>query len=611
MNLARFLPVSTSARVAWAIVFFLVVYQMVYGFSPTMISWDTYGYYLYLPQTFLHGDLGIHDYTPIESALNGPVVSGTFYQAAKSDLNLWVIKYPIGLAIFYLPFFLIGCFIAWIGNFPMDGFSLPFQYAMTAGSLFYMAIGIWLVRKILLHFFSEKVTCLALLFLVFGTNYYHMHTHSHGMPHVYLFTAYAALIWLTIRWHADKKLFHALGLGLVLGLMTVSRVTEFIAILIPLCYGIQSPKHFFQRIWRAWRVYKHLILAFLGFFLLLFPQLLYWKVFGGAWLYDSYRNPGEGLDFLHPHTLDFLFSYRKGWFIYTPIMLLAIWGLFRAFKEKTTWRWTFLGLVLCFIYVASSWTTWWYAASFSQRTMVQLYPVLAVPLGLALTKNGGIRKGVFVFALGCTFLNLFQTWQYNRGIIHIDRMTGSYYWKVFGQLEVPPGAQDYLLVDRSMNAIENFSEPSKYELYKRFSLALKVDYLEESLAPLSDTIQLLPQRYSPKFEQRFDELSSKDHAWLNVTGRVHADSAANFDLLRIITTFEHKGEAYKYHNDPLKTYLLWNPKGYFDLSLWYLTPEVRRPENQFQLYFENAGTADTIGVTHLSISVLQRLDKFD
>lgn len=611
MNLTRFLPVSTSARVAWGIVLFLVIYQLFYGFSPTMISWDTYGYYLYLPQTILHGDLGINDYAPIEAALNGPVVSGTFYQAAKSDIGLWVIKYPIGLAIFYLPFFLIGCLFAWIGGFAMDGFSLPFQYAMTAGSLFYMIVGIWLLRKILLHFLSEKVTSIALLFLVFGTNYYHMHTHSHGMPHVYLFTAYAALIWLTIRWHADKKLIQALGLGLVLGLMTISRVTEFIAILIPLCYGITSPKHFFQRMWRGLHAYKHVILAFLGFFLLLFPQLLYWKVYSGEWFYDSYRNPGEGLDFLHPHTLDFLFSYRKGWFIYTPLMLLAVWGLFRAFKEKSTWRWAFLGVILCFIYVASSWTTWWYAASFSQRTMVQLYPVLAVPLGLALTKNGGIRKGAFVFALGCTLLNLFQTWQYNRGIIDIDRMTGSYYWKVFGKLEVPPGAQDYLLVNRSMSAIENFTEPNNYELYKRFSLKLKVNHLVESVAPLSDTFQLLPQRFSPKFEQRFDVLSSKDHAWLYISGRIHADSNANFDMMRVISTFEHKGEAYKYHHDPLKTYLQWNPKGYFDLSLWYLTPEVRRPENQFQLYFEHAGTADTMDVTHLSIHVLQRLDKYD
>jgi len=381
MNTRRFLPTTNSARLIWGIALFLVVYQVLFGFSPTVISWDTYGYYLYLPQTFIHDDLGIQDFSPIEAAMNGPVQSDTFYQAMKSDLGNWVIKYPIGLAIFYAPFFAIACLISWIGAYPIDGFSLPFQHMLTVGSLFYTILGLWFLRKILLYFYSDSVTSIVLIIIVFGTNYFHMHTRSHGMPHVYLFTAYAALIWFTIRWHNERKFWIAAVLGLILGLMTVSRVTEFIAIIIPLTYGLASPKDAIHRLKNARKYYKHFALAGLFFLVFVIPQLRYWKVFGGAWLYDSYQNAGEGLDFLHPYTLEFLFSYRKGWLIYTPIMFLALWGLFVAFKKKTPWKWTFLFLVLCFVFVASSWTTWWYAASFSQRPMVQLYPVLAIAIG--------------------------------------------------------------------------------------------------------------------------------------------------------------------------------------------------------------------------------------
>ena len=141
MNTRRFLPTTNSARLIWGIALFLVVYQVLFGFSPTVISWDTYGYYLYLPQTFIHGDLGIQDFSPIEAAMNGPVQSDTFYQAMKSDLGNWVIKYPIGLAIFYAPFFAIACLISWIGAYPIDGFSLPFQHMLTVGSLFYTILG--------------------------------------------------------------------------------------------------------------------------------------------------------------------------------------------------------------------------------------------------------------------------------------------------------------------------------------------------------------------------------------------------------------------------------------------------------------------------------------
>lgn len=611
VNLRNFLPASFSARIVWGICLFLLLYQYLYGFSPTVISWDTYGYYLYLPQTLIHGDLSIQDYAPIETALNGPVQSGTFYQAAKSDLGLWVIKYPYGLSVFYLPFFALGSLFAWIGGYALDGFSLPYQYMLTCGSLFFTFIGLYFLRKILLRYCSERVTVAVILLIVFGTNYLHMHTRSHGMAHVYLFTCYAALIWFTIRWHAERKLWQATVLGLILGLMTVSRVTEFLAILIPLGWGLQSPRHAFQRLRSVFRLRWHFLLAGIGFFFFLFPQLLYWKILAGEWLYDSYRNPGEGLDFLHPHTWQFLFSYRKGWLIYTPLMVFALWGIYRSFKENAPWRWAILGVTVFFVYVASSWTTWWYAASFSQRPMVQLYPVLALPLGLALAKGEALRKGVLSFAALFLALNLFQTWQYNEGIIHIDRMTKTYYWKVFGRTSIPEGATNYLLVNRSMGPEENFTDPYNYKVYRHSFLGENEHRLSPTSADTKDTLRLLPGTFLPKYEERFDELCKKDHAWIGVRGKIHADSSELFENIFVITTFEHKGEAYKFNYKPLKQYVRWNSNGYFDLMVWYLTPEVRRPDNQYQFYLHHTGTEDTLSLSGLELYVLQRLDKFD
>jgi hypothetical protein len=602
---------SLSARVLWGIAAFLVFYQFLYGFSPTVISWDTYGYYLYLPQALIHGDLSIQDYTPIEAALNGPVNSGTFYQAAKSDLGLWVIKYPYGLSVFYLPFFALASLVAWMGGYALDGFSLPYQYALTVGSLFFTLLGLHFLRKVLLRFYAEKVTVIVLLLIVFGTNYFHMHTRSHGMAHVYLFTGYAALIWYTIRWHAERKLWQAAVLGLILGLMTVSRVTEFIAILIPLGWGLGSPRHALQRIGRIFSLRTHFLLAGIGFFLFVFPQLLYWKILAGEWLYDSYRNPGEGLDFLHPHTWQFLFSYRKGWLVYTPLMIFALWGIYRSFKEKTSWNWAILAVTVLFIYVASSWTTWWYAASFSQRPMVQLYPLLALPLGLALTKGAGIQKGTLAFAALFLGLNLFQTWQYNEGILHFDRMTKTYYWKVFGRNTIPEGATDYLLVNRSMGPEEYFTDPEKYKVHISSSLFCKDNQLVLGSRSVNDTLMLTPGNYLPKYETQFRELCSKDHAWIGVKGKVHADSSALFEQISVITTFEHKGEAYKFFYKPLRQYLTWNTHGYFDFIVWYLTPEVRHPDNMYQFYMHHAGTQDTLRVSDLELFVLQRMDKFD
>ncbi|MCB0815419.1 MAG: hypothetical protein KDB87_19920, partial [Flavobacteriales bacterium] len=83
-----------------------------------------------------------------------------------------------------------------------------------------------------------------------------------------------------------------------------------------------------QWVWEHQR--KVLVALVLGGLPPVLLLLSYWKVYGGAWIFDSYQNPGEGLDLFYPHLHRFLFSFRKGWFIYTPLMLVAAAGLLFA-----------------------------------------------------------------------------------------------------------------------------------------------------------------------------------------------------------------------------------------------------------------------------------------
>ncbi len=68
------------------------------------------------------------------------------------------------------------------------------------------------------------------------------------------------------------------------------------------------------------------------FMLPIFPQLLYWKLVSGNWLFYSYGN--EGFDFLHPHIFDGLFCFKNGWLSYTPIMLFGLIGIVLMHKKK-------------------------------------------------------------------------------------------------------------------------------------------------------------------------------------------------------------------------------------------------------------------------------------
>jgi hypothetical protein len=92
-------------------------------------------------------------------------------------------QYSCGLALQYLPYFLIAHTIAKPLGYPNDGFSVPYQLAITLGALITACIGLWYTRKSLLNYFSESTTSFSLLFIVFATNYLNFSTIDVGMTH--------------------------------------------------------------------------------------------------------------------------------------------------------------------------------------------------------------------------------------------------------------------------------------------------------------------------------------------------------------------------------------------------------------------------------------------
>lgn len=57
------------------------------------------------------------------------------------------------------------------------------------------------------------------------------------------------------------------------------------------------------------------------------PQFLYWKHVTGQFIFFSYKNT-EGFDFMKPHILNVLFSFKKSLFVYTPVLIFVVAGFF-------------------------------------------------------------------------------------------------------------------------------------------------------------------------------------------------------------------------------------------------------------------------------------------
>ncbi|MCF6341589.1 MAG: hypothetical protein L3J31_02125, partial [Bacteroidales bacterium] len=497
--------------------------------------------------------------------------------------------------------------------------SLPYQWGIIIGSTFYTLVGLFALRKVLLKFFSDKTTAITLLLLFFGTNYFDQSIFNAELAHNHLFTLYALVLWLTIRWHEDREQKHILWLAVVSGVLILARPSEIIVLLIPLLWGVSGSSNLKNKL-TLFKQHKLQLLSFVLVLLLIGSlQVAYWKIFSSDYLYYSYTNAGEGFDFLAPHTLQTLFSFRKGWFVYTPLMVFAVWGFYFTHQYKREIFYPLFVFFLLNLYLVSSWSCWWYANCFSQRALVQSYAVMAIPLGYfiqRLSKSVSFYKGLFaVAAFFLIVLNLFQTWQMRNNILSGDRMTFAYYKKVFAKTTTSPEDQKLLLVNRWLEGKEiledesgyksrvltdfDFENPSKK--HNRF-FTKELSHNGKTAFQFDSTLL-----YFNLFESSFEALTEEDHAWLRIEFYVFPQSErAQKDLL-LAVSFQHRGKTYKYkalnirslpENRSLQTGK-WNK-----ISFDYLTPEVRSEKDVLKIYFWNRGRG-TVLVDDLTLTVFE------
>lgn len=380
------------------------------GYNAT--SWDALGYYMYQPGFIIYDDVKELKWLPkIDSTYH--VTGGWLYQANKVDNGNYVFKYLGGVAILQLPFFYIGHSLAYFVDQPQDGFSWPYQYCILFGAICWFLIGILFLRSVLLNFFSELITCLTILLLFFASNLPQYICIDGAMSHSYIFPLYCIILWLTYKWHIQPSIVLATCIGFICGLATITRPTELIMIFIPLFWSTQS-KEDAKLKWQKVRLNKiHVYAALIAGFIGLLPQLLYWKYTTGTFVYDV----GSKWYFLNPW-FRVLFGFYNGWFIYTPLAILFIVGLwYMKGKDfgKSVWIFCLLN-----IYIVISWSDWKYGASYSTRALVQSYPVFALPLASFMSQHfmGKKRYVILLISIILIFINIYQIRTYNTGVLN-------------------------------------------------------------------------------------------------------------------------------------------------------------------------------------------------
>jgi hypothetical protein len=439
--------------------------SIIFAYKPwqkNQIINDVVSYYGYLPALFIEKDITLK-FT--EGMSWEPPIK---YWPETAPNGGKVIKTTMGLSVLYAPFFLIAHFVAPLFHQPRDGFSAPYQFCLLLSCLAFLILGMVFLKRLLLLYFSEKVTGLTIISVFFASNLVCYSTVNGLMAHGYLFCLTTIFIYKIVKWHQNPSPKTALMIGLLGGLITLIRPIMVLAFLIFFLFDIYDKPSFRKKTDLLKNNYRSLIIIALSFFILIFPQLIYWKYITGNWLFYSYT--GERFYFNHPHILEGLFGFRKGWLIYTPVMCFALLGIFRLKRFLPSFFLPIIVLVPILIYVFFSWWAWWFGGSFGLRAFVDYYGFFALPMACFYKE---IIEGVNRFLKNLTVtamvfficLNLFQSWQYYKGYLHYDSMTMKAYFAGFFDTRY---------------TLERFSALEEPE-YGRARLGLPEEYTEEEI----------------------------------------------------------------------------------------------------------------------------------
>lgn len=395
------------------------------------IGSDGTGYYAYLPQYIIYGTHNFEFSDYIEQKYPGAkFFDGISPMEGKKKSD----KYFVGTAICMSPFFWTAHQVTKISGGQADGYSVNYEISVFAAALAFWLLG---TISLLVLLRSYGVNRFAVLFgiagLTFATNLNFYIVYDPAFSHAYTFGIVCFLMLQVRRFVNTSKSKHLIWIFILLGMITIIRPTNLIvALIIPFFFS--SFKVFWQEL-KTLFIHRKMVLfsGVLIFLLIVFLQFLNIRSQHDFWGFNAYS--AEGFDYLFsPKIGEVLFGFRKGFFVYTPFMLLFFPALYFLFRWN---RYFFLGTLLffaAFTYITASWWCWYYGGSLGMRPMIDIYGVMIVPVILLFAQVKPLLKTVLIaFLAFMVHYNLVLNYQMTHAILHYAEMNREKFNKIFLQ----------------------------------------------------------------------------------------------------------------------------------------------------------------------------------
>jgi len=410
-----------------ASIIFLCFKQLKQNNWNRCISSDGKGYYAYLPALFIYHDLQFNFVTAYENKYYKPENKVNF----TVDFNdKKVNKYWLGTAFLMSPFFALAHTVATLFNLPNDGYSFIYQVMIAIAASCYLLLGLFFIRKLLLLYHCKEIEIFISLFAItFGTNLFYYTVAEPSMSHVYSFFAVSAFVYFAkkflLTFNAKYSGYALISVSLII-LIRPSNAMVILAL--PFLAGnFTDFKKSIQQI-----NFLKMLPSFGIALLLILMQLFYYKLSTGNFFVYSYGN--EKFNILNPHYYDFLFSYRRGLFVYAPLLLLSLLGFIPLFKKSVYQAFALAVFLFVLIYILSSWWMWYYGGGFGMRPVIDFYVFFALLIALFLQTCFEKKQLKWMSVISLVVFIIvaqIQTYQKVNFILPWDGINKEIYWKIF------------------------------------------------------------------------------------------------------------------------------------------------------------------------------------
>jgi len=390
-----------------------------------IVHGDGVGYYAYVRAPLIQHNLRFEEdwrhanlyFSQARTLPDGQLIPSEYTETGYVS-NL----FSIGPAMLWTPFLLAAhasvLFADALGaHIPANGFSTPYILAMALGTAIYGFLGLLFSYSLARKYVDDRWAFLSTL-AIWGASSLPVYMYFNpAWSHAHSAFAVALFLWYWDRTRDRRTFLQWTLLGFLGGLMVDVYFPNGAFLLLPLIESI----HAYWNSWRARnvRAVGPLFAANLSFtiaaVLAFLPTLVTRSIiFGGLFRFGSYT--ALPWDWRAPNWRMVLFSSQHGLLSWTPMLLLAVLGLFFAPRHATSITRYLAVAAAPFYYTISSYPYWHGMASFGNRFFISLTPVFVFGLALLFQRFAQLfRSPRRAFASASALIFLLVAW--NAGLI--------------------------------------------------------------------------------------------------------------------------------------------------------------------------------------------------